>query len=126
MITLQPGSDTYLSTQGGGTGPAGALSAIREDQRDSEDEAAMAFQEQVDADFEERRQIGGGLLKQITIKSGYLLKKGERRKVSLESAPEGALTALKHSQSHSALFASTDLEEEILCIAPRPVMLLQG
>lgn len=53
-----------------------------EDQRDSEDEAAMALQEQVDADFEERRQIGGGLLKQVTIKSGYLLKKGERRKVS--------------------------------------------
>ena len=72
-----------MSTQAVAAGQTGAsLSAIMEDQRDSEDEAAMALQEQVDADFEERRQIGGGLLKQVTIKSGYLLKKGERRKVS--------------------------------------------
>lgn len=64
------------------TAPAGqpgvGLSAIRETEQDSEDEAAV--QEQAEADYEERLQIGGGLLKQLTIKSGYLLKKGERRK----------------------------------------------
>lgn len=33
------------------------------------------------ADFAERQQIGGGMLRQVTIKSGYLHKKGEKRKV---------------------------------------------
>lgn len=34
---------------------------------------------------EERREIGGGMLREMAIKSGYLLKKGERRKVSARS-----------------------------------------
>lgn len=32
------------------------------------------------ADPEEMKQIGGGMLNQMVLKSGYLLKKGERRK----------------------------------------------
>jgi hypothetical protein len=72
----------YLAAQGPPAGQPGqsGLAAILENEKDSEDDPAV--QEQVEADYEERLQIGGGLLKQVTIKSGYLLKKGERRKVS--------------------------------------------
>jgi hypothetical protein len=67
----------------GPTGQVVALTAILEDERDGDGDNAAQLEstEQVETDVEERRQIGGGLLKQVTLKSGYLLKKGERRKV---------------------------------------------
>ena len=35
-----------------------------------------------EADLAEIQQIGGGMFKEMVVKSGYLLKKGERRKVN--------------------------------------------
>lgn len=43
-----------------------------------------------DSDNEERREIDGDMLREMAIKSGYLLKKGERRKVSCFNRQSGA------------------------------------
>lgn len=104
---LQP---EHLPASAGQAGPV--LSAIQEAERDSDDEAAI--QEQAEADYEERLQIGGGLLKQVTIKSGYLLKKGERRKVGCGTT--GSLLHIITNASISVVFCRLGRNATLCCV----------
>lgn len=67
-------------------------------------------------EFAEMQQIGGGMLKQVAIKSGYLYKKGEKRKVR-------RILAIAFGRQ-SADTAEPDLEEALLCPAAGPRLLL--
>lgn len=76
---------------------------------------------------EERREIGGGMLREVAIKSGYLLKKGERRKVSIARRDRQSPPYKAWRRSLTAPpFAPSELEEAILCAPSRQALLLQG